>query len=71
MDLSIVSQLMYLTPDMMYKATKLVETANVHFPGDVDLQENYLRENLIDTTLEYALTLLENQKVRDYMIKKV
>jgi len=67
MDLSIVSQFMSLTPDMMYKATKLVETANVHFPGDVDLQENYLRENLIDTTLEYALTLLENQKVRDYM----
>jgi len=67
MDLSIISNFMSLTPDMMYRATKLVETANVHFPGNVDAQENYLRENLIDTTLEYALTLLENQKVRDYM----
>ncbi len=67
MDLSIISNFMSLTPDMMYRATKLVETANVHFPGDVDAQENYLRENLIDATLEYALTLLENKKVRDYM----
>jgi hypothetical protein len=67
MDLSIISNFMSLTPDMMYKATKLVETVNVYFPGDVESQENYLRENLIDTTLEYALTLLENRKVRDYM----
>jgi hypothetical protein len=67
MDLSIVSQFMSLTPDMMYKATKLVETASAYFPGDVEAQENYLRENLIESTLEYALTLLENKKVRDYM----
>ncbi len=67
MDLSIVSQFMSLTPDMMYKATKIVETANAYFPGDVDAQENYLRENLIESALDYALTLLENKKVRDYM----
>jgi hypothetical protein len=67
MDLSIVSQFMSLTPDMMYKATKMVETVQSYFPGDVDSQEEYLRENLIDTTLEYALTLLEDKKLRDYM----
>jgi hypothetical protein len=67
MDLSVVSKFMSLSPDMMYKATKLVETANSYYPGDVESQEEYLRENLIDTTLEYALTLLENKKVRDYM----
>ncbi len=67
MDLSVVSKFMSLTPDMMYKATKIVETANAYYPGDVESQEEYLRENLIDTTLEYALTLLENKKVRDYM----
>ena len=67
MDLSIVSQFMSVTPDMMYKATKMVESASAYFPGDVDAQENYLRENLIDQTLEYALTLLEDKKVRDYM----
>jgi hypothetical protein len=67
MDLSIVSQFMSLTPDMMYKATKMVESAAAYFPGDVDSQEEYLRENLIDTTLEYALTLLEDKKIRDYM----
>jgi len=67
MDLSIVSQFMSVSPDMMYKATKMVESAFAYFPGDVDAQENYLRENLIDQTLEYALTLLEDKKVRDYM----
>jgi len=67
MDLSIVSQFMSLSPDMMYKATKMVESAQAYFPGDVDSQEEYLRENLIDTTLDYALTLLEDKKVRDYM----
>ena len=67
MDLSIVSQFMSLTPDMMYKATKMVESASAYFPGDVTSQEDYLRENLIDQTLEYALTLLEDKKVRDYM----
>ncbi len=67
MDLSIVSQFMSLTPDMMYKATKMVESASAYFPGDVNSQEDYLRENLIDQTLEYALTLLEDKKVRDYM----
>jgi hypothetical protein len=67
MDLSIVSQFMSLTPDMMYKATKMVETVQSYFPGDVDAQEEYLKENLIDTTLEYALTLLEDKKLRDYM----
>lgn len=67
MDLSIVSQFMSLTPDMMYKATKMVESAQAYFPGDVDAQEQYLNENLIDQTLEYALTLLEDKKVRDYM----
>lgn len=67
MDLSIVSQFMSLTPDMMYKATKMVETVQSYFPGDVDAQEQYLNENLIDQTLEYALTLLEDKKVRDYM----
>jgi hypothetical protein len=67
MDLSIVSQFMSLTPDMMYKATKMVESASAYFPGDVVSQEDYLRENLIDQTLEYALTLLEDKKVRDYM----
>ena len=65
MDLSIVSQFMSLTPDMMYKATKMVETVQSYFPGDVDAQEQYLNENLIDQTLEYALTLLEDKKVRD------
>ncbi len=67
MDLSIVSKFMSLTPDMMYKATKMVESAQAYFPGDVDSQEQYLQENLIDQTLEYALTLLEDKKVRDYM----
>jgi len=67
MDLSIVSQFMSLTPDMMYKATKMVEAVQSYFPGDVDAQEQYLNENLIDQTLEYALTLLEDKKVRDYM----
>jgi hypothetical protein len=67
MDLSIVSQFMSLSPDMMYKATKMVESAKAYFPGDVDAQEQYLNENLIDTTLEYALTLLEDKKIRDYM----
>ena len=67
MDLSIVSQFMSLTPDMMYKATKMVEAVQSYFPGDVDSQEQYLNENLIDQTLEYALTLLEDKKVRDYM----
>jgi hypothetical protein len=67
MDLSIVSQFMSLTPDMMYKATKMVETVQSYFPGDVESQEEYLKENLIDQTLEYALTLLEDKKVRDYM----
>lgn len=67
MDLSIVSQFMSLTPDMMYKATKMVETVQSYFPGDVNAQEKYLNENLIDQTLEYALTLLEDKKVRDYM----
>ena len=67
MDLSIVSQFMSLTPDMMYKATKMVETVQSYFPGDVDAQEQYLNENLIDQTLEYALTLLEDKKLRDYM----
>jgi hypothetical protein len=67
MDLSIVSQFMSLTPDMMYKATKMVETVQSYFPGDVDAQEQYLNENLIDQTLEYALTLLEDKKIRDYM----
>jgi hypothetical protein len=67
MDLSIVSQFMSLTPDMMYKATKMVESAAAYFPGDVESQEKYLRENLIDQTLEYALTLVEDKKMRDYM----
>jgi hypothetical protein len=67
MDLSIVSQFMSLTPDMMYKATKMVESAAAYFPGDAESQEEYLRENLIDQTLDYALTLLEDKKVRDYM----
>ena len=67
MDLSIVSQFMSITPDMMYKATKMVESVSAYFPGDVDSQENYLKENLIDQTLEYALTLLEDKKVKDYM----
>jgi hypothetical protein len=67
MDLSIVSKFMSLTPDMMYKATKMVESAQAYFPGDVDSQEQYLQENLIDQTLEYALTLLEDKKIRDYM----
>lgn len=67
MDLSIVSQFMSLDPDMMYKATKMVESAKVYFPGDVEAQEQYLNENLIDQTLEYALTLLEDKKIRDYM----
>ena len=67
MDLSIVSQFMSLTPDMMYKATKMVETVQSYFPGDVNSQEEYLRENLIDQTLDYALTLLEDKKLRDYM----
>lgn len=67
MDLSIVSQFMSLTPDMMYKATKMAESARAYFPGDVDAQQEYLNENLIDQTLEYALTLLEDKKLRDYM----
>lgn len=67
MDLTIVSKFMSLTPDMMYKATKMVESAQAYFPGDVDSQEQYLQENLIDQTLEYALILLEDKKVRDYM----
>ena len=67
MDLSLVSQFMSLSPDMMYKATKMVESAKAYFPGDVDSQEQYLHENLIDQTLEYALTLLEDKKIRDYM----
>ena len=67
MDLSTAAKFMSLTPDMMYKATKMVETVSSYFPGDVESQEEYLRENLIDATLEYALTLLEDKKVRDYM----
>jgi hypothetical protein len=67
MDLSIAAKFMSLSPDMMYRATKMVETVASYFPGDVESQENYLRENLIDVTLEYALTLLEDKKIRDYM----
>ena len=43
MDLSIVSQFMSLTPDMMYKATKMVESASAYFPGDVNSQEDMER----------------------------
>lgn len=67
MDVSNVSQYMSLSPDMLYKATKMAETVVAYFPGDTDSQEKYLRENLIDQSLEYALTLLENKKLRDYM----
>ena len=67
MDLSVVSKFMSLDPDMMYKATRMVESVVVYYPGDADAQFKYLSDNLMGESLEYALILLEDKKLRDYM----
>ena len=58
---------MSVSPDKLQKAAKLVEYSLVYFNGDFDAAENYLTENLDGKVLEYAMTLVEDKKIRDYM----
>jgi hypothetical protein len=67
MDISQMANFMSVSPDKLQKAAKLVEYSLVYFGGDFDAAENYLAENLDGTVLEYAMTLVEDKKIRDYM----
>ena len=62
-----MANFMSVSPDKLQKAAKLVEYSLVYFGGDFDAAENYLAENLDGTVLEYAMTLVEDKKIRDYM----
>ncbi len=67
MDISQMANFMSVSPDKLQKAAKLVEYSLVYFGGDFDAAENYLTENLDGKVLEYAMTLVEDKKIRDYM----